>query len=113
MPKSYSIVGMEHQHAVEFIGSLEPGVAAVLIREPTNKFDANAVAVWISGRRVGYVPKAQNKVLAPFIDQNGQMSSIGGIIAMDGKVIEGNFGNSIAAKFIRSPNSGYPMIQVD
>jgi hypothetical protein len=101
--KTYSIVGMNFRKAEDFVKSLPTGIEATLVREPQNPFDANAVAVWINGRHVGYVPKAQNKVLADFIDQQG------GKMALDGALIGEK---AIPAKFVRSPNSGYPMVEV-
>lgn len=109
MPKSYSIVGMNHTKSEEFIASLAGGETAVLIREPQNKFDANAVAVWISGRRVGYIPKAQNKVLADFIDKAGADYDRNALMAMDQNP---DTARAVSAKFIRSPNSHYPMVEL-
>lgn len=110
MSKSYSIVGMNHTKSEEFVGALAGGETAVLIREPQNKFDTNAVAVWISGRRVGYIPKAQNKVLAAFIDQAGDGAvGAGALMAMDQNPATCR---AVTAKFIRSPNSHYPMVEL-
>ena len=38
-------------HELDVIAELKP--------EPSNEFDANAVAVFVQGRQVGYLPKAQ------------------------------------------------------
>lgn len=119
MPKSYSIVGMEHQKAEEFIKGLTAGVLATLVREPNNPFDRNAVAVWIEGRKVGFIPKKQNGVLAQFIDQQGSYVKDLGIgatakeiMAMDANIVPPVMSRAIPAKFIRSPNSSYPMVEV-
>lgn len=112
MPKSYSIVGMNFTKCEDFVKTIEPGARVVLIREPTNTFDPNAIAVWIAGRRVGYIPKKQNAVLASFIDQTGVCDSTGRageMIAMDQNPATVR---AIDAKFVRSPNSGYPMVEV-
>lgn len=111
MSKNYSIVGMEHQKSETLVAALGNGVVMTLVREPKNQFDANAVAVWVDGQRVGYIPKKQNGVLAQFIDQSGGEPSFfePATIAMDKALL----GRAITAKFIRSPNSGYPMVQVD
>lgn len=113
MPKSYSIVGMEHQKANEFVMGLTAGVSATLVREPNNPFDPCAVAVWIEGRKVGFIPKKQNVVLAQFIDQNGGNDCIDGEMALDKAIsAAGPDIKAVAARFIRSPNSGYPMVEV-
>ncbi len=114
--KTYSIVGMNHRGSEDFVKSLPAGVDATLVREPQNPFDANAVAVWIGGRHVGYVPKAQNKVLADFIDETGQRWETPVVLAEDGLSVKtltgGGALKAIPAKFVRSPNSGYPMVEV-
>lgn len=113
MSKSYSIVGMEHRKAEDFVKNLRPGADAVLVREPDNRFDPLAIAVWIDGKHVGYVPKAQNKVLAAFIDQTGLPWEQPAVMATDGKTsVALRHLKTIPAKFVRSPNSGYPMVEV-
>lgn len=112
--RNYSIVGTEHRGAdvVAFMKDLAGGCPAVLVREPRNEHDPNAVAVWIDGRKVGYVPKAQNKVLAAFIDQTGECNDTaraGQLIAMDQNPATSR---AIDAEFVRSPNSNYPMVKV-
>jgi hypothetical protein len=100
MPR-YSIVGMIYVNSEEFVKALKPGEEATLMREPNNVHDKLAVAVWVRGRKIGYVPKVQNKKLAPAIDRKGVA------MAMD----ESHTGKAILAKFARSPNSGYPMVE--
>jgi hypothetical protein len=39
-----------------------------LVREPKNRWDANAVAVYGKGRKVGYLTKAKAAALAPIFD---------------------------------------------
>jgi hypothetical protein len=45
-------------------------VDAVLEREADNPFDANAVAVYIHEKKVGYVPKELAQTFAEFLDSN-------------------------------------------
>jgi HIRAN domain len=116
--KNYSIVGMNHRKSEAFVAALKPGIEVTLVREPENKFDKNAVAVWIDGVHVGYIPKNQNAPLAAMIDHLGKPITVpipdapsafsGG--ASDQASIR--VGMSVPAKFVRSPNSGYPMVEV-
>jgi hypothetical protein len=39
-----------------------------LVREPTNPHDADAIAVVMSGKKVGYIPRQHNQVLARLLD---------------------------------------------
>ena len=103
--KTYSIVGMEHRGSVDFVAKLMPGTEATLIREPNNPFDVFAVAVWIDGKHVGYIPKKQNVALANRIDANGDAQ-----LALDS--LSTPSGKTLPAKFVRSPNSGFPLVEV-
>lgn len=109
MTKRYSIVGMNHRGTEQLVGAIAVGTSVILIREPDNKFDKNAIAVWVENGdyvHVGYLPKNQNAALAARIDQNG----IGSFkLAQDAAPSDVR---SIPAKFVRSPNSAYPMVEV-
>lgn len=105
MPKSYSIVGTQNYVDERFMAELKPGTEALLVREPTNQHDPNAVAVYIGGKRIGYIPKKQNGVLSQFIDQQGRTETI----AQDSATQH----RTLPAKFVRSPNSGFPMVEVE
>jgi hypothetical protein len=117
MSKRYSIVGMEHRKATDFVATLGSGAEAVLVREPRNPFDPCAVAVWIGRRHVGYVPKNQNVPLAKLIDETGSPIVSGDPVEIEGMGLDASvkplaLEKSIPAKFVRSPNSGYPMVEV-
>lgn len=45
-------------------------VDAVLEREASNPFDANAVAVYVQEKKVGYIPKEFAKTFSDFLDSN-------------------------------------------
>lgn len=118
MPNRYSIVAMKPLGTEEIVAALQPGAAVTLVRDPHNKFDANAVMVWVDGKHVGYIPKATNKQLAQFIDANGHELTLEGprpdaaaqpFMGMDNMIARSR---SITGKFVRSPNSGYPQVEV-
>ncbi|MDE0545477.1 HIRAN domain-containing protein [Microbacterium sp. C7(2022)] len=44
------------------------GQEYLLVREPDNEFDAQAIAVYGRGRKVGYVPASKAAALAPLLD---------------------------------------------
>lgn len=105
--RTYSIVGMNYIKTEDIVAALKPGAAITLVREPNNEHDKNAVAVWANGQRVGYIPKKQNLVLAQFIDQQPIRS-----MAFDSGTGFKTDVRAVDAKFVRSPNSGYPMVEV-
>lgn len=44
------------------------GTEYLLVREPRNKFDANAIAVYGKGRKVGYISAAKGAAFTPILD---------------------------------------------
>lgn len=109
MSKTYSIVGMNFAKSETVVAAMQPGVELTLIREPHNPFDPLAIAVYdAEGRKLGFIPKKQNTVLAQFIDQTGAELPVPGL-ALDSAI---RMQRAIPAKFVRSPNSNYPMVEV-
>ncbi len=51
----------------------------VLRREPRNKRDTSAIAVYARGRGVGYVSPARAAVIAPLLDRIGGAAVVNGI----------------------------------
>lgn len=48
---------------------MRPGDALVLVREPDNPHDANAVRVEWRGLKLGYLPRAENRAVAAEMDR--------------------------------------------
>jgi len=42
---------------------------AILVREPDNQYDPNAVAVFIEGHKVGYIPRLDAEDMAESLDE--------------------------------------------
>jgi hypothetical protein len=97
----YSIVGQKHLELDAYLESTLHGTPAVLVRDPENKVDPRAVMVWIGGAHVGYIPMKTNKTLAAMIDETGFDYAVGDSVR-----------KATDATFVRSPNSGYPMVEV-
>ncbi len=56
--------------------NLEIGAEFRLEREPQNKFDENAIAVYdVKTNHIGYIPKAKNEVLARLLDSGKLLSA--------------------------------------
>lgn len=57
-----------------YVTALEPGHEVVLVREPTNQFDKNAVQVHaVDGeglKMIGFIAKAHNRRVAAWMDAN-------------------------------------------
>lgn len=64
----YALVGMKHRGTEAFVASLPQGEPLVLIREPDNRHDRNAIQVWARDRHVAYVKATQARPLAMAMD---------------------------------------------
>jgi hypothetical protein len=99
----YSIVGQKHKNLDAYLMGILPGTPVTLVREANNQYDKNAIAVWIEGKHVGYLPSKQNAALAARMDREGVP------MALDATT---SAGKTMAATFARSPNSAYPQVEV-
>ena len=48
--------------------SLETGQMFQMIREPENHYDCWAIAIYLNDYKLGYVPRAQNEIIARLMD---------------------------------------------
>ncbi|KAH7334908.1 SNF2 family N-terminal domain-containing protein [Rhizoctonia solani] len=73
-----SVVGIQY-----YDGLVGPGEQVALVREPTNRYDQNAIQVMNVGlRQVGHIPRQTAANLAPLIDR--------GLILVEGTMNDGN-----------------------
>ena len=56
------------REAKQIVNDLNEGDVVDLVREPDNKYDANAVACYVNDVHVGYIPAANNLELALALD---------------------------------------------
>ncbi|KAK1224593.1 hypothetical protein PQX77_012488 [Marasmius sp. AFHP31] len=74
------VVGIQYYH-----GLVGPGEEVVLQREPTNRYDGNAIRVLnIAGTQVGHIPRNVASNLAPLLDARK--------ITLEGVMLDGNLG---------------------
>lgn len=110
-----NIVGQKFRGLDTYLPGIIAGVDAVLVREPTNAFDPNAVAVWIDGKHVGYLRKEDNGPIAKRIDADGKSwreACLEAGLALDTQALPVE-GKSMRAKFARSPSSSYPQVLIE
>lgn len=62
------VVGVTFEGRQEIIKQLNKDDIITIRREPTNKFDTNAIAVWSEKGQVGYIGKDYASILAPMMD---------------------------------------------
>jgi hypothetical protein len=64
-------------------------IIAVLVPEPTNPYDANAITVQIEGEVIGYLPRATAQEYLPGLKR--LMSLRGGYVALRGVIVGGGY----------------------
>jgi hypothetical protein len=64
-------------------------IVAVLVPEPTNPYDANAIAVQIEGQVIGYLPRATAQEYLPGLQR--LMSAHNGYVALRGVIVGGGY----------------------
>jgi hypothetical protein len=83
------IVGQKfYQLASKLVPRLKQGQRIALQREPTNQYDANAIAVFILGNKVGHLSRGVAENLAPMMDAGvaiiaTKTGPMGGMIKLD------------------------------
>lgn len=108
---TFNIVGQKFRGLDPYLPGIIAGCEAVLVREPTNQFDPNAIAVYVDGRHVGYLRKEDNGPIAKRIDAEGIPFRAGIWLAMDSNAPDAV--KAMRVKFARSPNSSYPQVLVE
>jgi hypothetical protein len=73
--QSSPLAGFRHHEAATVWQALAVGDRLDLVREPANPHDANAVRVEWRGRKLGYVPRAENAALAWAMDRGERVSA--------------------------------------
>jgi hypothetical protein len=72
------------------------GIIALLAAEPDNPYDANAVGVWIDGRKVGHLSRRDAQVYQPGLlalqEKRGMPIALSGVIAGGGMRDDGSPG---------------------
>jgi hypothetical protein len=62
------VAGFTHYHGPENLEHLREGEIIQLVREPDNKYDAEAIALHWNGLKIGFIPARYNFTLARLID---------------------------------------------
>ena len=68
MEKSFYVAGVQHHQWRSVIDEMEEGHQLMLVPEPSNKFDPNAVRIVYNKVMIGYVPKKFSAEIASMID---------------------------------------------
>ena len=70
------VAGFQFHQGHTVAADLQPGHLLLLAREPENRYDDQAIAVYSASTKLGYVPRADNAVLAAMLD-SGEYALLG------------------------------------
>jgi hypothetical protein len=70
-----ALAGFRHHAAPRLWPALRRRALLTLRREPENPHDANAVALYWRGEKIGYVPRGENLVVARLLDRRRRLSA--------------------------------------
>jgi hypothetical protein len=72
----FTVAGYQYYDGTKFEAFIREGEQIHLIREPDNRFDDNAVAVYFKHIKLGYVPRINNTVIVNLIDSGCKITGI-------------------------------------
>jgi hypothetical protein len=67
------LAGFQYHAGAALWPQLAVGQPLVLVREPANRHDERAVRIDWHGRKLGYLPRAQNTAVAQMLDRGEQL----------------------------------------
>jgi hypothetical protein len=73
--QSSPLAGFRYYDAKQVWDDMQVGDALTLVREPHNAYDANAVRVEWRDRKLGYVPRSDNRAVAFHMDRGGMVEA--------------------------------------
>jgi hypothetical protein len=88
-----------YQPALARLACMRPrnGFPCVLLPQPANPHDANAIAIWTRGGHVGYIPRLQAPSLHPALAK--LEAETGTLIAIPGSLVPSDFGLDLMLEF--------------
>jgi len=69
----FAVAGLQHHAAPGLLHRLFPGQSLTLAPEPGNPFDHFAVRIDFEGRKLGYVPRSDNRNISRLLRQNARL----------------------------------------
>lgn len=63
------VAGFQYYRGEAIWPSLRVGKPLSLVREAANAYDRDAVAVYVGGNQLGYVPQLENRAIAQMLDR--------------------------------------------
>lgn len=73
--QSSPLAGSQYYALSALWQEIRAGDALTLVREPDNRHDRNAVRVEWRGQKLGYVPRAENRLIAEAMDAGERLTA--------------------------------------
>lgn len=73
--QSSPLAGSQYYAVSEAWADIRVGDRLALVREPANRHDRNAIRVEWNGRKLGYVPRAENRAAARALDAGERLDA--------------------------------------
>lgn len=64
------VAGFRYYKGMELLEHMREGDLLRLVREPQNKFDKSAIALYWNSEKIGFVPASENEMLSRLLDAN-------------------------------------------
>lgn len=64
----FHVAGFSYWQGAEVFEQLRIGTLLTLLREPDNRFDPYAVAIYFADRKLGFLPRAENHEISKWLD---------------------------------------------
>jgi hypothetical protein len=64
---NFSLAGFTYYDGIEVFQELKVGTLLTMQAEPENKYDPNAVAIYYNDKKLGFIPKEENKPIFQFL----------------------------------------------
>ena len=63
----FDIAGFTYYEGVDVFDELKIGTTVKLVAEPENPYDRNAVAIYYKDKKLGFVPRNENKMISKLL----------------------------------------------
>jgi hypothetical protein len=64
------VAGFRYYNGPQLLNKMEIGDTIKLVREPNNKYDNKAIALYFQNNKIGFIPQMDNQVISNMMDAN-------------------------------------------
>jgi hypothetical protein len=64
---NFSLAGFTYYDGIEVFQELKVGTLLTMLAEPENKYDPSAIAIYYGEKKLGFIPKEENKLIFQFL----------------------------------------------